>query len=664
VYYTAGTNSQVGSCGDKPEWANLVCETYPAAQPSDTSTIPTISYTYNDYLSALTETKTYGSTGTETTTYTYDADDRQTGEAITVSGTGMGTAPAATATVYSPDTGQATDTETLGSSGGVATDIKQAYDDWGQQTSYTDANGETTTYSYDLDGQNLTTATPYDTETTAYSPGGQPVTEVDKLAGTFSATYNADGALQSEEYPDGTVAAYGIDPTGTATQLTYTNSDWASPITDSVTFNAQGDWSTESELNDSKTFTYDNDDRLTGVQDTEAGSCTTRDYTYDADTNRTSLVTYGAASGGACQSTTATTTEDYSYDAADRLESTTQGGTTADYTYDTQGDITTTPSVDAGSSGALTATYYADGLLDTQTQAGVTDSYTLDGTLSRYAAETDSSTGYTTVNDYSENDDSPAWSTTNGSWTADVTGIGGGLAAEVTESGTVTLELADLHGDVIATVNPSSDTAPTATYTYTEFGSVESSSDTPGTYGYLGADQRAGSNMGGTILMGVRVYNPSTGRFLETDPIFGGNANPYDYVYQNPLTNFDLNGEWCFWHCIMTGLIHLAVYGAAGGLAGLLDALCDGYTGGACSVLNGEIFRVVWAMAMAALETWAEGKTSINSYIENMVFAGLSALTYEGVLRYFKARPSVVNGLRIDIALIADRFGTIVRRFV
>lgn len=664
VYYTAGTNGQISSCGDKPEWANLVCETYPAAQPSDTSTIPTISYTYNDYLSPLTETKTYGSTGTETTTYTYDADDRQTGEAITVSGTGMGTAPAATATAYSPDTGQAADTETLDSSGGVATDIKQAYDDWGQQTSYTDANGETTTYSYDLDGQNLTTATPYDTETTAYSPGGQPVTEVDKLAGTFSATYNADGALQSEEYPDGTVATYGIDPTGTATQLTYTNSDWAGPITDSVTFNAQGDWSTESELNDSKTFTYDNDDRLTGVHDTEAGSCTTRDYTYDADTNRTSLVTYGAASGGACQSTTATTTEDYSYDAADRLESTTEGGTTADYTYDTQGDITTTPSADAGGSGALTATYYADGLLDTQTQTGVTDSYTLDGTLSRYATETDSSTGYTTVNDYSENDDSPAWSTTNGSWTADVTGIGGGLAAEVTESGTVTLELADLHGDVIATVDPSSDTAPTATYTYTEFGSVESSSDTPGTYGYLGADQRPGSNMGGTVLMGVRVYNPSTGRFLETDPILGGNANPYDYVYQNPLTNFDLNGEWCFWHCIMTGLIHLAVYGAAGGLAGLLDALCDGYTGGACGVLNGEIFRVVWAMAMAALETWAEGKTSINSYIENMVFAGLSALTYEGVLRYFKNRPSVVNGLRIDIALIADRFGTIVRRFV
>ncbi|MBR7833794.1 hypothetical protein KDL01_10990 [Actinospica durhamensis] len=542
VYYTAGTNAQVSACGNKPEWANLVCETYPAAQPSDTSTIPTDAYTYNDYLSVLTETKAYGSTGTETITYAYDGDDRNTGEAITVSGTGMGTAPAATATVYSTDTGVRTDAETLNSSGGVATDIEQSYDDWDQLVSYTDANGEPSTYTYDLSGDVLTRATPYDTDTVTYAPDGDAVSEADKLAGTFTATYNPDGALQTETYPDGTVATRTIDSTGTATEVAYTNSDWAGPITDSVTLDAQGDWSTESTLKDTKSYSYDNDDRLTQVQDTDAGSCTTRAYTYDADTDRTSLTTYDAASSGACQTTTAASDETYAYDSADRLASTTESGTTSAYTYDTQGDVTTTPSADAGGSGSLTATYYADGLLDTQSQAGVTDTYTLDATAERYATKADSSTGYTTVDDYSDDGDSPAWTSTNGSWTAMVIGLDGGLGAEVTESGTVTLDLADLHGDVIATVNPAADTGPSATSTYTEFGSAETGSTTAGGYGYLGSDQRADSDMGGTVLMGVRVYDPSTGRFLEDDPIFQGSANAYDYVDQNPVTGTDLGG--------------------------------------------------------------------------------------------------------------------------
>ncbi|MBR7826249.1 hypothetical protein KDK95_08050 [Actinospica sp. MGRD01-02] len=663
VYYTASANSQVSACGNEPEWANLVCETYPAAQPSDTTTIPTVSYTYNDYLSPLTETKTYGSTGTETVTYTYDAADRQTKQAVAVSGTGMGTAPATTVTVYSSATGAATDSETLTSSGTVATDNNSAYDDFGQQVSYTDANNETTTYSYNLDGQAITRTTPYDTSTVTYSPGGQATKEVDSLAGTFTATYNADGALLTQTYPDATLATYSIDPSGTATQLTYSNSNWASSITDSITANSTGDWTTESGLNDTKSYTYDKADRLVSTADTNAGSCTTRDYTYDADTNRTSLTTYAAASSGACQTTTASTAESYTYDAADRLESTTESGTTSTYAYDTQGDVTTTPSADAGGSGDLTATYYANGLVDTQTQAGVTDTYTLDATLDRYATEVSSSSGYTTTNDYSDGGDSPSWSTTNGSWTASVSGIGGSLGAQVTESGTVTLDLADLRGNIIATVNPSSDTAPTATYAYTEFGSTESSS-AAAEYGFLGSNQRAETNMGGTVLMGVRVYNPNTGRFLETDPVLGGNANPYDYVFQNPLTNFDLNGEFCWsWHCWVTNLFKATVFVAASALGGLLAALCDGLSDGVCGVINGRIFGAVWAMASSIVTDWSHNQSNYNTYIEDALLAGLSALVTSGVSNFFKNRPRVITGLRADIIIIAHDFGKYIRRF-
>jgi hypothetical protein len=43
--------------------------------------------------------------------------------------------------------------------------------------------------------------------------------------------------------------------------------------------------------------------------------------------------------------------------------------------------------------------------------------------------------------------------------------------------------------------------------------------------------------------MGARLYNPHTGRFLSTDPIPGGSANPYEYALQDPYNNLDLDGR-------------------------------------------------------------------------------------------------------------------------
>lgn len=43
--------------------------------------------------------------------------------------------------------------------------------------------------------------------------------------------------------------------------------------------------------------------------------------------------------------------------------------------------------------------------------------------------------------------------------------------------------------------------------------------------------------------MGVRLYNPSTGRFLQVDPIAGGSANNYDYCSQDPMNALDLDGR-------------------------------------------------------------------------------------------------------------------------
>lgn len=541
IYYTAGSNPLASGCGNKPEWANLTCQTGPASQPgtSGLPPLPVTSYTYDDYLNVATKTEAFGSPGTRVTTYGYDTAERPSTQAITTTGTGMGTAIPETRTVYSASTGLPTDTETLNSAGTVTADISTTYDDFGNPLTYTDASGNTTTNSYDIASRVTSVNDGEGTTTYGYSPGGQVTSESDSQAGTFSATYTPDGTIATQTYPGGVTATYGYDSTGNATSVSYDGPDWTSPLSDTVVPNAQGDWASQSTTDTSQSlvsvqdYSYDSADRLSSVQDTEAGQCVTRSYTYNADSDRTSLATAAPGAEGVCQ-TASPATEDYSYDPADRITST-------GYTYDTQGDITTTPSADAGGSGDLTASYYANDMLASQNQDGQSITWGLDPTQSRYSSYAQGGTTYT--NHYSSSASTPSWvSGSDGSWTRDVRGPNGLLAAQVTPSG-VTLMLTNLHGDIMADAS-TSDTAtgPTTTCIYNEFGLPETG--TIGAYGWLGGYLISGDALGGDLLMGARAYSTADGRFDQVDPVPGGSANPYDYAGQNPLTNYDLAGLW------------------------------------------------------------------------------------------------------------------------
>src|SRR5690349_113936 len=84
----------------------------------------------------------------------------------------------------------------------------------------------------------------------------------------------------------------------------------------------------------------------------------------------------------------------------------------------------------------------------------------------------------------------------------------------------------------------------TSTTTTDEYGNPTSASTAR--YGWFGSEQRAADTPGNFILMGVRVYNPTTGRFLQADPVYGGSCNDYEYSCTDPVNGADLSGK-CFW---------------------------------------------------------------------------------------------------------------------
>jgi RHS repeat-associated protein len=654
VYYTAGTNPVVAACGNKPEWADLTCQAGPAAQPgtSGLPALPVTIYTYDDYLNQVTRTETFGTAGTRTTTIAYDTAERPVTQTVTVTGTGMGIAVPEIQAVYSTSSGLPTDAETLSSTGTVTADINTGYDDFGQTLSYTDASGNTTGYTYDLAGRVTSRNDGKGTETITYGTSGNPTQITDSQAGTFTATYNPDGSLATETYPGGVTGTYSYDAAGTATSVSYNGAAWTAPLTDTIVPTAAGDEATQA-ITDTSTstvstqaYSYDNADRLASVQDTLAGQCTSRTYAYDADSNRTSLTSYAPGSTGTCQSSTGTAAT-ATYDSADR-------DTSAGYAYDTQGDVTTTPSADAGGTGSLTATYYADDMLASQAQNGSAMTWALDPTEGRFATYTQG--GVTSTNHYSGTSNNPAWvSTSSGGWTRNVTDFSGLLAAEVTASG-VTLELPDLHGDIMATATTSGTaTGPTATYVYTEFGTPENGS--PGTYGWLGGDQISGNALGGQLLMGARAYNTSAGRFSQVDPVPGGSANAYDYAYQEPIGNFDLSGNFCFsWKCLVEDFVKGAVLAAMYAAAGAAIVACDEVTAWACAPVNSLIVRSLVGAGWAIFSAWWTGSCgSVRCYALVGALGFMSGfMNNYAAMRLFNTA-SKRAGLMVAIALVLAR---------
>lgn len=538
IYYTAGPNSKVAACGEHAEWANLVCQTQPAAQPEGSlPKLASTTYTYNMWDEP--ETVTTTSEGTSrTVTDTYD----KAGRIKTTSGSStVGTSLPTVTNGYNAETG-ALETDSRGGK-----TIKSLYNTLGELVSYTDADENTATYEYDIDGRVKKINNGRGTEAFEYSKTtGLPTGLINEYGTSkleFGGSYDAEGNLVSESYPNGMVATAGYSSVGKPVSLSYVKTTHCTEkctwFSDEAVPSAHGQWMSQTSTLSKNEYTYDGAGRLTQVQDTPTGkNCVTRLYAYDADTNRTSLTTREPNAKGECASEGGAEAK-HTYDQADRLNDT-------GVKYDVFGDITALPAADAGGtepSEELTNTYYVDGQLASQTQSGQTNGYNLDPAGRTREVVSTGKRVEAVVNHYAGSEPAPAWTTNNtGEVTRNIRGLNGELAAIQYNGETPTLEITNLQGDVIATASLSATATELASkQDTTEFGVP--TTNLPPKYSWLGGIELPTELSSGVVEMGARSYVPQLGRFLQPDPIPGGSANAYTYTFGDPVNTSDPSGD-------------------------------------------------------------------------------------------------------------------------
>jgi RHS repeat-associated protein len=564
IYYTAGANPADSDCGNLPEWANLACKVKPVAQPGTAGLpdLPVRTYTYNRLDQVISDADTVGD-NTRTTTTNYDAAGRKTSTSMTAT---IGDPLPTVSLGYDSTTGLPTTTSTA--AGSTTQTITRAYDSLGRLTSYTDADGNTSTTTYDLLGRPATQSDGKGTQTYTYDTTRGLLTQLnDSAAGTLTTTYDGDSRITTTTLPDGLQANRTYDEAGGATRLTYTKTTNCSQNCTWFDFQAMssihGQRLSQTSAHSTQQYTYDAAGRLTAAQDTPTGQgCTTRIYGYDADSNRASMTTRAPASDGSCAGSGGTSSH-HTYDAADRLQDT-------GYRYDAFGRILTVPTADANGA-QLRSAYYANDRVHTLRQGQITQTYDLDPELRPRRRVTTGTDAQAEIMHYAGGSDSPAWFDDSAQgvsthWSRNILGIDGDLAAVQDSARGTMLEISNLHGDIVAeaSLDPNAPKPPTstesdefgvprpsasATLTSASGGSISGQPDgTYPRYGWLGAKRRPTELASGVILMGQRVYVPTLGRFLQTDPVPGGSANTYDYVNQDPVNGYDLAGT-----CSVTG---------------------------------------------------------------------------------------------------------------
>ena len=404
------------------------------------------------------------------------------------------------------------DVSRLASATNAAGSITFAYDNRNRVTSTTDVVGHTIDYEYE--------------RTTTVNQRRL------KFDGAMYAVYNFDNADRLSSIvnsSDSTTVTFGYDdedkvisrayPNGVTTTYQYFDNDLLKRITDAsssttlfdrqYTYNSARQISQIVEPTRSRTFGYDNADRLTSVTDATYGN---ESYNYDDVGNRTSShlsTTYGYQSGQ-FNRLTSTNSATYQFDANGNTVQKTEGLNSWQYAWNHDNRMTTaTVGTDSAeytydALGRRVRRYVAGGAEDTKFIHDGLDVLVDDdgGTLTKY--------------------------------------LNGGRIDKklrVQQGSSVNYLLADHLGSTSGLTD--SWGAITSQTAYDSFGNQTASMSTR--YGFTGRER---DDFSGLMYYRARFYDPNLGRFMSEDPIGfgGGDVNLYGYVWSDPMHYTDPMG--------------------------------------------------------------------------------------------------------------------------